>query len=316
MDRKPIVVGVDGSPESVRAAVAGCMVARRTGARCQLVHAVAVSDYLAKLPPELLPDVEGATSAATEGARAHILASLADRVPIALLDTLDLHLGRAAVVLEDVARRLDAGLVVMGAKRHRGLELLGGSAITHVLRACNVPLLATNGEGPTISRVLAAVDTSYAAHPTLDEAVRWAEVFGAQLRVLHVVEPVPVIPGVPLTVGDEEFYRSEQRLLELNVWPRIARPDAVRVIRRGLAAEAIAREVEEWHADLLVLGSHGRNWAHRLLLGSTTERIIHHLPTMTLVVPVPKPVKRSVLSGTKMPWEEAPPSHAELHASV
>jgi len=36
----------------------------------------------------------------------------------------------------------------------------------------------------------------------------------------------------------------------------------------------------------LVVGSHGKGWAQRVLLGSVTERLINHLPTSLLVAPV------------------------------
>lgn len=305
MQTKPIVVGVDGSPESVRAAVAGALIARRTGAACHLVHAVPVADYLAMLPPEMSLDAEVVAASAVEGGRQTVLSALSGQIPIEVLETLDVRLGRAAVVMEDAVRRLGAGLVVMGAKRRRGLGLLGGSTISHVLRTCNVPLLATDGQTPTISRILVAVDLSYAADKTLATAEAWAEQFGAVLRVVHAVEPVPIIPGVPIHVGDAEFYRSEQRLLELNVWSRIQKPQTTEtVIRRGAATAVITREAERFNADLVVMGSHGKGWAHRLLLGSTTERLLHVLPAMTLVVPVARPVGRHALDDVALPWEE------------
>jgi nucleotide-binding universal stress UspA family protein len=306
MNTKPVVVGVDGSPESVRAAMAGALIARRTGTVCHLVHAVPVADYLAMLPTEMSLDAEQVAASAVEGGRQLVLSALSGQVPIDVLETLDVRLGRAAVVMEDAALRLDAGLVVMGAKRHHGLGLLGGSAITHVMRTCNVPLLATNGASPTISRILCAVDLSYAAEKTLAVAEAWAEQFDAQLRVVHAVEPVPIIPGVPIQVGEEEFYRSERRLLELNVWARLKHPDTTQtVVRRGVAASVITREAERFDADLIVLGSHGKGWAHRLLLGSTTERLLHALPAMTLIVPVAVDRHRHVLDDVEMPWEEA-----------
>jgi len=304
MNTRPIIVGVDGSPESVRAAVAGALIARRIGVACHLVHAVPVADYLASLPPEMSLDAEIVAASAVEGGRQVVLSSLAGQVPVEVLETLDVRLGRAAVVMEDAARRLGAGLIVMGAKHHRGVQLLGGSAITHVLRTCDVPLLATDGAAPTITRILAAVDVSYAAEKTLAVAEQWAEMFGAELRVVHAVEPVGVVPGVPIHVGEDEFYRSEQRLLELNVWPRIRHPDRTQtVIRRGSASQVIAREAQRFDADLVVMGSHGKGWAHRLLLGSTTERLLHALPAMTLVVPVAKPARHHALDEVEMPWE-------------
>ena len=35
-----------------------------------------------------------------------------------------------------------------------------------------------------------------------------------------------------------------------------------------------------------MIGSHGKSWAQRVLLGSVTERVLNHLPTSLLVAPV------------------------------
>jgi len=38
-----------------------------------------------------------------------------------------------------------------------------------------------------------------------------------------------------------------------------------------------------------VVGSHGKGWVDRLLIGSTTERLLNRLPTSLLIVPINKP---------------------------
>ena len=35
-----------------------------------------------------------------------------------------------------------------------------------------------------------------------------------------------------------------------------------------------------------MVGSHGKSWAERVLVGSVTERLLNHLPTSLVVVPV------------------------------
>jgi nucleotide-binding universal stress UspA family protein len=59
-----------------------------------------------------------------------------------------------------------------------------------------------------------------------------------------------------------------------------------RVMRRGVAAEIIAAEAATWSADVVVVGSHGKGWVERLLVGSATERLLALLPASLLVVPV------------------------------
>ncbi|MFI5213216.1 MAG: universal stress protein [Gemmatimonadales bacterium] len=300
---KPIVVAVDGSPESVRAAVTGSMIAEKAGAECVIVHAV--PDYLASFTaPDVQMDVAGLEDLAMEHAREFISGTLKGDVRPEVLAGLRAEVGRAPIVIQDAVRKLDAQLLVLGGKHHRGLDRIGGSTVTHMARTIDIPMLVTDGGSPTITKVLAAVDVSYASEPTIAEAEKFAKMFGAKLRVMHVVEPVPIIPGVPITVGDEDYFRGESRVLESNVWPKVSVPGAETVIRRGRAASSIADEVVQWGADLLVLGSHGKGWVDRLLIGSTSERLLRILPTLTMVVPVARPPHKS-LGDMALPWESA-----------
>lgn len=45
------------------------------------------------------------------------------------------------------------------------------------------------------------------------------------------------------------------------------------------------REAEDWRADLIVLGTHGRRGARRVFLGSVAETVLRHAPCAALVVP-------------------------------
>ncbi len=304
MTWNPILVGVDGSPESVRAAVLGALIAERARTTCQLVHAA--PDYWTALSvAELGVDLTEIDRASQAHSRALIAHSLDGAVPAAMVKAMEVRIGRGPIVLAEAAARVAAEIVVLGGKHHRALARLGGSTVTHMVRLGAVPVLATDGTSPVISRVLVAVDLSYAAKPAIDVAERWAALFGARLRVLHVVEPMPVVPGLTLPVADEEVYRSSTRLLETAVAPLVTFPGAEVVSRRGRAAAAIATEVEQWHADLVVLGSHGKGWVDRLLIGSTSERLLQVLPAPTLVVPVARPRAEARRLDVELPWAEA-----------
>ncbi len=302
MPWKPIIVGVDGTLESVRAAQWGAYIADLAGTTCRLVHAA--RDYWSAVTiPDSIQDYDQLDQAALSYARSTVTGSLRSDVPPAVLETLEVRVGRPTMILADAARRDQAGLVVLGGKHRRGLERIGGSTITHMVRAHDLPVLATDGGGPSVARVLAAVDLSYAAKPVIDAAERWAGLFQAQLRVMHVVEPTPLIPGVAVAVNDDETFAASERLFELSVLPLIARPGVETVVRRGRSAAAIVDEATHWHADLIVVGSHGRGWVDRLLIGSTSERLLHVLPASTLVVPVAKPTGRRALEDAAYPWE-------------
>jgi len=288
-----MIIGVDGSPESAEAAALGAYLAGRAGVDCRLVHAV--PDYWTGMAlPEIPLDPELLANAAREHARSVCAHALEGAVPAAMITALDVRAGRSAYVLEEAAREAQAGVVVLGGKKRRALARIGGSTVTHLVRLGSVPVLATDGVVTDIRRVLVAADLSYAARTAIETGQRWAQLLGAQLRVLHAVEPVPVVPGITLGFADDDVFLSCERQVEAEIKPLVTLPGAEIVIRRGRAAAAITTEARQWHADLVVVGSHGRGWVDRLLIGSVSERLLNVLPASMLVVPVGQPAARAL----------------------
>ena len=285
MPANPILIGVDGSLEAAGAAGMGYHLARLAGVRCHLVHAA--REVWTDLAAVQLPDRTYELNRALQSqAREQVAAGLRDAVPRELIDQMIVRLGRAAVVIQQIATEQDAGLIVLGGKHHTALgRWLGGSTSLNVVRTARVPVLVT-AKGPAeIKRVMVATDLSPAARPTIDLAERYAALFGAQLRALNVMEPLPIVPEVP-PVDPAEYYELTEELLRRDIWPLVTLPGAERVARHGMVVDTLLREAAEWPADLLVVGSHGKGWAERVLLGSVTEQLLNHLPTALLVVPV------------------------------
>ena len=283
MSWQPIVVGVDASPEAAGAAAFAVRMSQRAGTTCDLVHAA--RDVWASVGVE--EGVDELWHALVDQARANITAVLAGVVPRELVDNMAVRLGRAPVALRQAVADLGAELVVLGGKHHSALgRWLGGSTSLNVARTTEVPALVVAGSPTVIRRVLVAVDGSAASRPTLQAADRYAALFGAELRALSVLEPLPVIPGMTQAYETGEYYAMTEELLERDVWSLIRTPSVERIVRYGMAVETIVREASEWGADLLIVGSHGKGWAERVLVGSVTERLLNHLPTSLVVVPV------------------------------
>lgn len=281
MSWKPIVVGVDTSPEAATAAAFAYRTAERAGTICQLVHAA--RDVLASAD---VPENGQYRHALCEDARTEIRAALRDAVPAPLFEKLTVRIGQTPEVLKQAVAAFGAELVVLGGKHHSTLgRWFGGSTSVDVARTTAVPVLVTAGAPTAIRRVLVAVDLSAAARPTLAVAERYGALFGADLRALSVLEPLPVIPEVTPPYDTGEYYAMSEELLNRDIWSLIETVGVEKVVRYGVAVETILREATEWGADLLVVGSHGKGWAARVLVGSVTERLLNHLPTSLLVVP-------------------------------
>ncbi len=286
---KPIVAGVDSSPQAADAAAVAWRIAGAAGTDCYFIHGVypllhapAVADFLS--------DADVLIDRQVEGARARVVAALQNAVPPAARNRVEVRLGRAAAVVVGAAQECNAGLIVLGGKHHSTLgRWMGGSTAQHVVRTTSIPLLVTGSTPRTINRILVAADLSYAVRPTFEAAVRMARLFGAELRVLHAVEPLPVFAEMPMVLDDAAFYADSRQQFERCMEPLLEEVAAQAVLRRGHAADALAAEAAEWGADLVAVGAHGKGWVDRLLMGSTTERLLDQLPASLLVIPVPPP---------------------------
>ena len=281
----PIVVGVDVSPEAKGAAVVGERLARLADAPCHVVHGVrdAWAPLVAVSADPHVADMQQLQLAV---ARHHVNELLGTSVSEQVRRRLDVRFGPAAVVLQQVSSEERPGLVVLGGKHHSVLERwLGGSTSLHMVRAAEVPVLITAGTPPAFRRVLVAADLSKAAGPTIGLAERFARLVGAELRALTVFEPLPDLPGIP-PVDPNEYFGLAQQTLEREVWPLVKTPGVEKFVRHGTVLDTLLREAADWKADLVVVGSHGKGWAQRVLLGSVTEQLINHLPTSLLVAPV------------------------------
>lgn len=281
----PIVVGVDASPAAAGAAAVGERIAGLASVPCQLIHAV--RDAWAPLVAVSVdPQVVDMQRLQLAVARERVNNALGTAVSDQTRQKLDVAFGPAAVILQQAMRDQRPGMVILGGKHHTTLERwLGGSTSLHVLRAADVPVLITAGTPRALRRVLVAADLSAAAGPTLGLAERFAKLVGAQLRVLTVFEPLPDLSGVP-PMDPTEYFALARETLERDIWPLVRTPGVEKIVRHGTVVDTVLREAADWGADVVVVGSHGKGWAQRVLLGSVTESLVNQLPTSLLVAPV------------------------------
>lgn len=292
MATETIVVGIDASAAGLNAARSGVWLAERMKARCRLVHAVADA-WMMVPPPEIgLTGMGSFQRASVNDARSLMLQTLAGMVPPAVADLLEAAPGRSASVVSDAAHRDNAKLVVLGGKHHHGLERLLGSTVTDLLRMTDVPLLVSDRGMSRMERILVAADLSDAAIPAIRAAQDWAEMFNASLRLLHVAEAMPS-PGSGMPRSEEDFQRAADDVRRRLI-PHLTLAGSSIMIRPGPAAAVIATEAEMWNADLVVVGSHGKGFVDRLILGSTSEQMLRLLVAPTLVVPSGTVAKREI----------------------
>ncbi len=141
--------------------------------------------------------------------------------------------------------------------------------------------------------ILAPYDYSELSNLALKYACAGARIYSARLTVLHahVVDLPPYF-----TEGDQERLLDEIGAAKRNVREHLAR-HVGRLLELGDCGPQVSFEVADVHpvdaileaaerlpADLIVLGTHGRGGAKRLLLGSVTENVVRQSPIPVFVV--------------------------------
>jgi len=148
-------------------------------------------------------------------------------------------------------------------------------------------------EVSSLRTILVPQDFSPESRAAFSQAEQLARLSGACIHLLHVVH-APMLhaltPSGPLDLALPEVM-VEGALLEANeLLSRIAgasRQEVVVHVVEGLPTDAICTVAEEIRADLIVMGTHGREGLSQLLLGSVAERTLRRAPCPVLTVRVP-----------------------------
>ena len=134
-------------------------------------------------------------------------------------------------------------------------------------------------------RILLAIDGSEHSHAAQGTLARRPWPRETAVRVLSVVPPPQVFPGpepgLALHYGELIASQTEEaRRLVASTADTLERTGLAvdTAVREGDPRTEIVREALEWHADLILVGSHGRTGVRRWLLGSVAESVVRHAP--------------------------------------
>jgi nucleotide-binding universal stress UspA family protein len=133
-------------------------------------------------------------------------------------------------------------------------------------------------------RILLAIDDSKFSEAAIETVIEQARPQGTEVRILHVVESPPLLVARELG-GCEPALESALEFQKQHAEAVLAK--AAELLRaRGLKVAAalevgdpkskILDVAEEWHADLIVLGSHGRKGLDRFLMGGVSDAVARH----------------------------------------
>ena len=197
-----------------------------------------------------------------------------------------------------VAEREKADLIVIGSRGLRGIkELLLGSVSSGVLHHAVCPVLIVRGTNAPFGsfkfdNIVLASDGSPSAQKAAEIAVELARTLETSLTVLNVYEDLSFasIPGDEdsiLSSADKERYATEWLdyvAQPVNEFTKKAGVTCSYIQMRGYPDEAIVAFANRHYVDLIILGSRGMGGYSRTVIGSVSNRVVHHANCPVLVV--------------------------------
>ena len=133
-----------------------------------------------------------------------------------------------------------------------------------------------------LRKILVPIDFSDCSKKALNYAIPFATQFGAELILLHVLEPYPAAPEMmPYDAESIEHSRLEMEALRKELGE--VGPCST-VVRKGPPSTEITNAARDLDADLIIISTHGRKGLSRMFLGSTAERVVRSAPCPVLIV--------------------------------
>lgn len=280
-----IVVGVDGSPESLAALNTGAAIARRW--KCSL-HVMMV---LAPFPSYRINPGAKLGADDIEQLRVSIkdaeLRELLESVEPEETWTRQVTVGDPARLLVSVAERRGADLIVVGRSHHGVMDrIAGGETALKAMRRSTVPVVAVSEEIDRPKAIVVATDFLESSTSAAKLALELLGISGT-LYLVHVDAPVELFPNGFALPGESHFpgdaiVRFRRLVGELGSHPGVLVQQAV---LNGAPTHEIIEFARRVGADLIAAGTHSHSRLDRLLLGSVATGLVRNAPCGVLVMP-------------------------------
>jgi len=136
--------------------------------------------------------------------------------------------------------------------------------------------------------ILVAVDGSSVSEEALEAAIQQAIAWKASLHAIYVVE-TGLFTDIPADSKLEIMYSllEKEGTTALDMVKEVAKKKSIDVIthfEQGHAGDTILSKASDIHADLIVMGSHGKSNIDRILIGSVSSFVVEHSTVSVLVV--------------------------------
>jgi nucleotide-binding universal stress UspA family protein len=268
--RRPIVVGVDGSPGSVEALRWAVRQADLTDAQL-----VALVSWHVRMPGiELVELATDLDAAAQEMLNSTLVEALGPQRAV----TVEARTSSDKPAEALLRASEDAELIAVGPDAHGSVpDLPLGSVPERVISYSSCPVaVIRRGRPEPANRIVVGLDSSQASRHALAWALRQAKLIGASVDAVVAWDWAPRFAVYPYGPPDEVIEGSAQKLLdaELSMLTGEDRRLVSGRVIRGHPARVLTNAAEQ--ADLLVVGRHGAGGGFRHMIGSVSSKCIRH----------------------------------------
>lgn len=136
--------------------------------------------------------------------------------------------------------------------------------------------------------ILLPTDGSEGSRAAIEVAAEYAVAFDAVVHALYVIDERFVEAEYDMVVEKSES-RAEAALDEASAVGEEYGISVEKHLRRGTPHEEILDVIDDYGADVVIMGTHGRTGLDRFVhLGSVTERVVRYADVSVLTVPLPR----------------------------
>lgn len=133
-------------------------------------------------------------------------------------------------------------------------------------------------------KILIAIDGSDFSQAALKSVLARPWPANTEAKVLNVVEPPSLLMGREMVGPDPEFELVWNALREQAKDIVSKAADKLRGAKFEVSTELVEGDpksqildvAKQWHADMIILGSHGRSGLGRFLMGSVSDGVVRH----------------------------------------
>ncbi len=137
-----------------------------------------------------------------------------------------------------------------------------------------------------MARILIGLEDRMLAPGIEEYLIQHSYPAGTEIKLLHAIEAEEAVYAWP-----SDQYRKDAEELVCSMTERLKQRfpefDVVGEIVEGYAKEKIVEIAKAWGADLIVVGTHGKQGLNKFILGSVSMEVLSHAPCSIVVLRYP-----------------------------